>query len=180
MYILSQILVVLSDLTCILSMLSKQKKQIVFFLLISTILLASHYICLGAWTGASIAFAELIFLILMYVLELKDKTQYSIYLSIATMIIIVVLSIITWDSLISLLPMLAMIIYLTAMIFKNVIIVKSGTFIRLTLNGIYMFLLTSYFGAGLSVLILIFTIVGIVNDYKNKPKAQNNVDNKQE
>lgn len=180
MYILSQILVVLSDLTCILSMVSKKKKQIVFFLLISTILLASHYVCLSAWTGASIAFVELIFLIIMYVLELKDKTQYSIYLSIATMIIIVVLSIITWDSLISLLPMLAMIIYLTAMIFKNVIIVKSGTFIRLTLNGIYMFLLKSYFGAGLSIVILIFTIVGIVNDYKSKQKVQNCVDNKQE
>ena len=68
--------------------------------------------------------------------------------------------------------MLAMVIYLTAMMFKNVIIVKSGRFIRLTLNGIYMLLLKSYFGAGLSILILVFTIVGIVNDYKSRKEIE--------
>lgn len=172
MYILSQILVVLSDLACIVSMLSKKKKNVVFFLIISTILFASHYVCLGAWTGAAIGLVELVFLILMYILELKDKTGYSTYLSIGTMIITIVLSIITWDTWISLLPMLAMIIYLTAMMFKNVIIVKSGTFIRLTLNGIYMLLLKSYFGAGLSIVILIFTIIGIVKDYKSKKEIE--------
>ena len=172
MYILSQILVVLSDLACIISMLSKKKKNVVFFLIISTILFASHYICLGAWTGATIAILELVFLNLMYILEIKEKTQYCTYLSIGTMIITVVLSIITWDTWISVLPMLAMVIYLTAMMFKNVIIVKSGTFIRLVLNGIYMLLLKSYFGAGLSILILVFTIVGIVNDYKSRLKVQ--------
>ena len=62
--------------------------------------------------------------------------------------------------------MIAMIIYLSGLIFKNVIIVKTCTFIRITLNAIYMLLLKSYFGAGLSIVILIFTIVGIVNDYK--------------
>lgn len=172
MYILSQILVVFSDLFCIVSMLNKNKKNIVLFLIISTILFALHYMCLSAWTGAAIGIIELVFLILMYVLELKDKTKYNMYLSISTIAITILLSIITWDTWISVLPMLAMIIYLTAMMFKNVIIVKSGTFIRLTLNGIYMFLLKSYFGAGLSILILIFTIVGIVRDYKSKQEIQ--------
>ena len=168
MYILSQILVVLSDLLCIVSMLCKKKKQVVFFLILSTIFFATHYICLGGWTGAVIGFIELIFLILMYILEIKDKTQYSTYLSISTIIVTIVLSILTWNSWVSLLPMIAMVIYLSAMMFKNVVIVKSGTFIRLTLNGIYMLLLKSYFGAGLSIVILIFTIVGIINDYKSK------------
>ena len=56
MYILSQILVVLSDLACIVSMMNKKKKNVVFFLIISTIFFASHYMCLGAWTGAAIGF----------------------------------------------------------------------------------------------------------------------------
>lgn len=170
MYILSQILVVVSDIAFILSMLSKNKKRVELFLIISTILFASHYMCLNAWTGAVISIVELVFLIFMYILEIKDKTQYSKHLSILTVIITVALSIITWESWISILPMLAMVIYLFAMMFKNIIIVKSGTFIRLILNGIYMLLIKSYFGAGLSVLILIFTIVGIVNDYKSKKK----------
>ena len=176
MYILSQILVVISDVFCIISMLNKNKKRVVFFLILSSILFATHYLCLGGWTGACIAFVELVFLILMYILEIKNKTKYNIYLSMSTILITIVVSIATWDSWISVLPMLAMIIYLTAMMSKNIIIVKVGTFVRIILNGIYMLLLQSYFGAGLSVVILIFTIVGIVNDYKNKiglnPKDQ--------
>lgn len=168
MYILSQVLVVISDLFCITSMLSKKKKNVVLFLILSTILFALHYICLNAWTGAVIAFVELVFLILLYILEKYDKTKYNLYLSIGTIIITIILSIITWNTWISILPMLAMIIYLASMMFKNVIIVKSGTFIRLILNGIYMLLLKSYFGAILTVVILICTIIGIVNDVKNK------------
>lgn len=171
MYILSQVLVVLSDLLCIISMLCKKKKQVVFFLILSTIFFATHYMCLNAWTGAVIGFIELVFLILMYILEIKDKTKYNLYLCISTMIITIILSIITWNTWISVLPMLAMVIYLSGLIFSNVIIVKTCTFTRLTLNGIYMFLLESYFGAGLSIVILIFTIVGIINDYKNKNKT---------
>ena len=72
--------------------------------------------------------------------------------------------------------MTAMIVYLVGLMFKNVIIVKSGTFIRLTLNGIYMFLLKSYFGAVLTIIILIFTIVGIVNDHKNKKEVEIKLD----
>ena len=168
MYILSQVLVSFSDLFCILSMLSKKKKQVVFYLILSTLLFAMHYICLSGWTGAVIAVVEIVFLAVMYILEIKEKTQYSVPVSIATIVVTVVLSILTWGSWISVLPMVAMVIYLVAMMFKNVIIVKSGTFIRLTLNGIYMFLLESYFGAGFTILILIFTIVGIVRDNKIK------------
>lgn len=168
MYILSQVLVVLSDIFCIISMLNKKKKNVVFYLTISTIFFAIHYICLGGWTGASIAFVEIVYLILMYLLEIKNKTKLAPYLSIGTILITITLSILTWNGWISLLPMFAMTIYLTAMMFSNVIIVKTGTFIRLTLNGIYMLLLQSYFGAGLTIVLLIYTIVGIVRDYKSK------------
>lgn len=172
MYILSQVLVVLSDLFCIVSMLNKKKKNIVFFLIISTILFATHYMCLNAWTGAAIGCVELIFLILMYLLESKNKTKYNALLCVATMIISIVLSVLTWNTWISALPMLAMVIYLTGLIFSNVILVKVCTFIRLTLNGIYMLLLKSYFGAALSIVILVFTIIGIVNDYKLNKKSK--------
>ena len=167
MFILSQILVVVSDVFFIISMLNSKKKNLVFYLIISTILFACHYMCLGGWTGAAIAWLELVYLILMYVLELKDKTAYGVYLSIATTILTVILSLITWNTWISVLPMLAMIVYLTTMRFKKVIIVKSGALIRLTLNAIYMLILKSYFGAVLSVVIILFTIVGMINDYKN-------------
>ena len=166
MYILSQILVVVSDVFCIISMLSKNKRNIVLHLIISTILFSSHYMCLSAWTGAAMGIVEMVFLITMYLLEIKDKTKYNLYITILTMVISLILSILTWAGWITLLPMISMLIYLITMIFANVIIVKTGTFIRLALNGVYMFLLRSYFGAGLSLVILAFTILGIVNEYR--------------
>lgn len=168
MYVLSQIFVIISNLLCIVSMLNKRKKYIILFLILSTIFFALQYICLKAWTGAVIALIELIFLIGLNLLEKFDKTKYNLYLSIGTIIITIILSIITWNTWISLIPMLSMIIYLISMMFANVVIVKSGTFIRLILNGIYMLLIKSYLGAGLTIVILIFTIIGIVNDVKNK------------
>lgn len=175
MYILSQILIVFSYLFCIISMLNKNKKNIIFYLIISTSLFIFHCLCLGGWTGAVIDFLEMVFLIVMYILEKKEKTQYSIYASITTMLLSVILSILTWGTWISLLPMFGILFYLTAMIFKNVIIVKIGALLRVTLNGIYMLLIKSYIGAILTVFMIIFTIYGITKDYiakKSKTEKQ--------
>ena len=68
--------------------------------------------------------------------------------------------------------MIGMVAYLFLMMFKNVMIVKSGALVRFVFNGTYMILLKSYVGAGLSLVILGFTIYGIVKDYKEK--RQNN------
>lgn len=168
MYILSQILVILSDVFCIISMFKKDKKNLLFYLIFSSTLFSVHYLCLGGWTGAVTGLIEITFLILMYVLEKYNKTKYNIYLILATMLITIIMSILTWNTWISILPMISMIIYLLTMIFKNVIIVKIGAFIRLALNALYMLLLGSYFGAGASIVILICTIVGIVLDVKSK------------
>ena len=86
MYVLSQVLIVVSDILCILSMLNKRKKNIVFYLILSTIMFGLHYCCLHAWTGAAIAGVELIFLIVMFILESKNKVQYNSLLSILTII----------------------------------------------------------------------------------------------
>ena len=171
MYILSQVLVGLSDVLCIVSMLSKNKKNIVFYLILSSILFIAQYVCLGAWTGVAIAIVDLIFLIVMFVLEAKNITQYSIIVSIITIVITIFLSILTWESWISIFPMLAMVIYLVVMMCKNVVIIKIGSSLRFTFNGLYMLLVKSYLGAGMTVAILLFTLYGIIRDYKNSRKA---------
>lgn len=171
MYILSQVLVGVSDVFLIMSMLSKNKRNIVINLILSTILFGSHYVCLSAWTGAFIAFFEIIFLIVIYLLEKYNKSKYNICASIITILATVAISIFTWAGWISILPMLAMVIYLIAMLFTNIIIVKGGTFVRMALNGTYMFLIKSYLGVIFTAVVLIFTIYGIIRD--NKIKKEN-------
>lgn len=166
MYILSQILVTLSDVAFIFSVLTKKKENIIFYLIISAILFGAQYACLQAWTGFAIAMIEVVYLIGMELLEKYNKNKYSPHLSIATMFATIALSILTWVGWISLLPMFAMLIYLVTMIFTNIVFVKTGILIRITLNLIYMFLITSYFGAILSILLVIFNVVGIVRDVK--------------
>ncbi len=166
LYILSQIIVVISDVFCILSMLCKNKTKILIYLILSTITFSSHYALLGGWTGAITGAIELVFLIVLFVLESKNLTKYNMPLSIITIILTMIFAIITWAGAISLLPMFSMTIYLIAMMFSNIIIVKSGTFLRILLNAIYMWLLKSYLGATLSLVILGFTIYGIIRDQK--------------
>ncbi|MBR2969856.1 MAG: YgjV family protein [Clostridia bacterium] len=164
MYVLSQVLVVLSDVLFIISTMCKSKKRVLFYLILSTILFASHYMCLSAWTGAIIGIIELVYLIIMFCLEIKDKTKFNALATSITIVATILCSILTWAGWISVLPMIAMVIYLTCMIFRNLVIVKTGTFIRLALNGIYMLILASYFGAGLTIAIIIFNIIGIIRD----------------
>ena len=172
MYILSQILVCIADLFYVVSMLNKNKKGLVFYLIISDILFASHYLCLGGYTGAATIFVDVVYLVIMYILEKKDKTKYNIYVTLTAMVITIVLSILTWNTALSLLPMFSMLIYLTTMIFSNVVIVKTGALVRNTLNVIYMFIITSYFGVGLEICLMISAIVGIILNIREKNKAK--------
>ena len=127
MYIASQVLVCLADVLYIISMLTKKKISLVMFLFFSDILFATHYFLLdGGLTGAATIMVDVVYLVVMYVLEKYNKTKYNFLTTIIAMIITVVLSIVTWQGAISIMPMMSMLIYLTTMIFTNVIIVKSG------------------------------------------------------
>ena len=71
MYILSQVLVWVADVFYVLSMLNANKKGLVFYLMISDVLFASHYMCLGGWTGAATIFVDVVYLLIIYILEIS-------------------------------------------------------------------------------------------------------------
>ena len=173
MYILSQVLVCIADLFYVLSMLNSKKKGLVFYLLVSDVLFASHYMCLGGWTGASIIFVDVVYLLIMYILEKKEKTKNNLITTVFAMIITVVLAVLTWDTALSLLPTFSMLLYLVGMIFTSTIFVKIGSFLRNTLNVVYMFILASYLGVGLEVCLMISAIVGIILDSKRQKLNKN-------
>ena len=173
LYILSQVLVFIADGFYVGSMLSKRKSKLVLFLIASDILFASHYLCLGGFTGAVNIFVDVVYLVVIYLLEKYGKEKYNLLATIIAAAISIALTVLTWTSAISLLPMFSMLIYLVGMIFKNVILVKSGALVRNTLNVIYMFLLASYLGAALEICLMISAIVGIIINVKNKNKPIN-------
>lgn len=183
-YIISQVLVCLADLLYVISMLTKKKISLVTFLFISDVLFASHYFLLdGGLTGAATILIDVVYLVVMFLLEKFDKTKFNLLTTILAIIATIIVSIFTWESAISLLPMFSMLVYLATMIFTNLVICKTGALIRNTLNVIYMFLIASYFGAGLEIVLMISAIVGIILNYnanKKKEKAGLTSESKQE
>ena len=179
MYILSQILVFVADGFYATSMLTKNKTGLMLFLFLSNILFATHYLLLGGLTGAIIVYIDALYLLVSFILNKKNITKFNLPLTFITMACVIAMAVVTWQGAISLLPMFSMLSYLTAMLFNNVIIVKSGAFLRNTLNVIYMLILTSYLGAGLEICLMISAIVGIVLNYKNKKATTVNDSNPQ-
>ena len=78
----------------------------------------------------------------------------------------------TWAGPMSLLPLFSMLIYLTGMIFSNIVFVKGGAMCRNILNIVYMILLASYVGAGLEFALMVSAIVGIIINLKKKKQQQ--------
>ena len=177
MYILSQILVVVADSFFVVSMFSKKKLLLVMCLFMSDIIFACHYLCLGGITGASTIFIDAAYLVVMFILEKCNKTKYSIIPTISAMILMIVSCVLTWQGPISLLPMFSMLVYLTGMIFTNLVFVKSGAMVRNLLNACYMFAIASYIGASLELCLMVSAIVGIILTIKNH-KKENQVTNK--
>ena len=174
LYIISQVLVCIADLFYVISMLTKKKNSLVLYLIISDILFASHYLFLdGGLTGAATIFLDVAYLIVMWFLEKYNKTKYNLLTTIIAIVLTVVLTVLTWESALSLLPMFSQLISFTTMIFTNIIIVKSGALIRNTINVVYMFIIASYFGAGLEIVLMISAIVGIILNYIDSKKKAN-------
>lgn len=174
MYILSQIFVVIADILFVCSMLSKRKINIVLFLCVSDILFATHYLLLGnGLTGSAVILLDAVFLLVLCTLERRNKTKFTLPATIITMFITVVLSLLTWQGALSLFPTFSMLIYLAGMIFTNTVFVKAGVLVRNILNIIYLFILSSYVGAVLEIMLMISAIVGIVLSLRATKKSNN-------
>lgn len=170
-YVLSQILVVIADICFVFSMFSKKKSGVVVFLLCSDVIFALHYFLLNSGTGAAILILDATFLMVEFILEKTNKTKFTPIAIVVAMLGTIILTILTWNGFISLLPMFAILSYLVGMLFNNVVIVKFGTLVRNLINIVYLLILASYIGAGLEFCLMISAIVGMVlSVIRNKKK----------
>ncbi len=166
MYIASQILILLSDITFIISVFSKNKLAIVFWLIFCDIFLASHYMLLGGFTGTYIVFTDIAFLIITYILKKMKKEKNLIYLGITFSIMSIIIGILTWSNFYSLLPMIGMANYFVCMSINNLLVNKVSLAINNVCNTIYMFLLQSYLGGALNIILIICSTTASIITYK--------------
>lgn len=177
MYILSQIFVFISAIFFILSVFSKSKLQVLFWLIISDIFFATHYLILGGFTGSFTVFTDILFLIISYLLKKHNKEKTMPYVGIIFACISITIGIFTWQGYISIFPMIGMTNYFVCMGINNLLVNKISLAINNTTNTIYMFLLKSYVGAIINTVLVICSTIATIQLILKMKKEHTNVGN---
>lgn len=166
-YIISQILAVIADISFMLSVLSKKKSRMILFFLINDLLFALHYTLLKAYSGAIAISIEGLFMLFNFLVSERKRSLHVISYVFAQLLLILT-AIFAFDGFISLLPIIYMSICIFAVTVHGIIFAKASAVIRNILCATYLFLITSYVGAIIESSLLIFSLIGLIKSVKNK------------
>lgn len=168
MFILSQIFVVISGILFAISYLTKRKGLLLVINVFNNLFFGLHFLLLNSFTAAYSVFLTLIFLVVIYIFEKTNKEKFNYLIATIFSIILIPISIFTWNGALSLMPAIAIFITFVGTVLKNTLTVKLFYFTSTILNTIYMFIIHSYFGFGVNILILITAIIGIIQQFKQQ------------
>ena len=160
-FIFSQIFGLLGALSMLLSNWQKTRNKVLSLLILDSICYFMQYILLGALTGA---FTNIVGLLRTIIFKYKDKykiIQNNIVLYIILVIYLLV-GILSYDGLISLLPVVASIIYTSVLWQDNITIIRIGTFFMILACFIYNITVKAYTGAFVEGILLISSILAII------------------
>ena len=174
MYVLSQIFVVVSGILFALSYLTKKKALLLILNVFNNIFFGTHFLLLKSSTAAYSVFLTILFLIAIYFIEKYNKEKFYFIVTIFCSLVLIIISIITWDGPLSLMPTISVLLTFVGSALKHTLTVKLFYFVSTVLNTIFMFIIASYFGFGVNIAILITAVFGIVKEIitiKNKQKV---------
>lgn len=169
-YIYAQIFGLLGATAMLLSNWQKGKNKVLSFLILDSICYFMQYILLGALSGA---FTNIIGLIRALICKYKDnyKILNNKIILIIILIIYLIIGILTYNGIISLLPVLASIIYTSTLWQNNIKIIRFGTFIMILACFIYNISVKAYIAGVVEGILLISSILAIIKkDILNKGK----------
>ena len=168
MYILSQIFAVLSCAFYSAAYLAKNKNAVVVLNTFNKLCLATHFLLLKGYTASLAVLLSILFLITMYIIEKCQKQQFSFVASIIFSLLLIPITIFTWQSAYSLLSVAASLLIFVGTALHNTLSVKLFYLVSTIANAIYMLILHSYFGFATSLIILTFALIGIIKEIKSR------------
>ena len=167
MFILAQIIGALAYLTISLSYFYKKKKTILFIQIIASVIFAVHYYLLDARTGTMCNILGIIALILIYIFDnylSKKKKNLLIFILIP---ILVVISLLTYDDIYSIFPIIASVIALLSFLNDDTNEIRLIGLLSAICWFIYAIIVKSY----PSIVFEVITIISVIIAYiKNKKK----------
>lgn len=160
-FIAAQIFGLLGATALLLSNWQKSKNKVLSLLIIDSICYFIQYILLGAFSGA---FSNIIGLIRTIIFKYKEKYKILDNKLILCIIILIyiIIAILTYDGLISILPVVAAIIYTISLWQDNLRIIRIGTLIMIVAYFIYNIVVRAYIGAIVEGILLISSILAII------------------
>ncbi len=146
----------------LLSLFGKTNKQILFMQTFSFFFKSTHYLLLGGLSGFLISFISMIRNLIFY------KINSNRYWTILFIVIYLIIGIITFNNFLSLMPVIAIVIYTVIINFNNPAYLRYGMFVTSISWLIYNVYILSYSGIIIQIVLLIFNIIAIINLDKKK------------
>ena len=164
-YIVAQIIGLIAFVVSLIAYHKKDKKTILNNMVTSNILNLIHYLLLGAFSGC---ITKLLAIFRDYFIILKEKNKKlsnSVYL-IVFIILYIIATIFTYNGILSILPLVAAIIYIIFIWNGNEVIIKKTAFFCYFLWLIYNIFVLSIAGIVSNVISILSTLIAILNAKK--------------
>lgn len=151
-----------------LSFYKKEKKEILIMQVISYIFFTIHYYLLNAITGTMCNILGLISLVIIYYLSVKNKNKKTIVLIMIPILLII--SLLTYQNIFSIFPIIAVIISLLSFINDNENIIRFIGIISAIGWLIYAIVYHSYVAIIFEISIIISTVIAYIKNKNNSVK----------
>ena len=164
-YIVAQIIGFIAFVVSLIAYHKKDKKTILNNMVTSNILNLIHYLLLGAFSGC---ITKLLAIFRDYFIILKEKNKKlsnSVYL-IVFILLYIIATIFTYNGILSILPLVAAIIYIIFIWNGNEVIIKKTAFFCYFLWLIYNIFVLSIAGIVSNIISIISTLIAIINTEK--------------
>ena len=161
-YIVAQIIGLIAFVVSLIAYHKKDKKTILNNMITSNILNLIHYLLLGAFSGC---ITKLLAIFRDYFIILKEKNKKlsnSVYL-IVFILLYIIATIFTYNGILSILPLVAAIIYIIFIWNGNEVIIKKIAFFCYFLWLIYNIFVLSIAGIVSNIISIISTLIAIIN-----------------
>ena len=151
-----------------LSFYKKEKKEILIMQVISYIFFTIHYYLLNAITGTMCNILGLISLVIIYYLSVKNKNKKTIVLIMIPILLII--SLLTYQNIFSIFPIIAVIISLLSFINDNENIIRFIGIISAIGWLIYAIVYHSYVAIIFEIFIIISMVIAYLKNKNNSGK----------
>lgn len=166
MFIAAQFLGILVIIANVIAMQMKNKKQIIFMLILVNLFSAIYFILLQSYSGAIICFFAIIQTIINKIFESKEKQVPKLVILIY-IVISIILGAITFNSFIDVLPIICSILYTITIIQNKEKNIRRISLVNIVLWIVYDIVCQAYSAAISDSLMAISILVGMYRlDYK--------------